>query len=172
MTKNEFINLVADGFLVGHRGWGKVYEHRRHYKLAIGREIPLGCFVFIDLACRPDYYRFGHGVGWCPSLAYFLEWQERRVNPPIYPRNGRLKNLERLEKPLDFENDEMRVSTFSLHSPFADYDLEKSDEIRLRRLMLSEMEDYALPYLRMMLRARHGLEVSQNEIGQAIAEAP
>jgi hypothetical protein len=167
VTKNEFIHLVADGFLAGHNGWSKVYEHRRHYKLAIGRSIPSACFVFIDLGCRPDYYRFGHGVGWCPSLTYFQEWKERRANPPDYPRNGRLKNLARIEKPLDFENEEMRVSTFSLDRPFADYDLEKSDETKLRALMLSEMEDIALPYLRMMLRARHGLDLSQDEISQS-----
>jgi hypothetical protein len=167
VTKNEFINLVADGFLAEHSGWTKVYEHRRQYKLAIGRSFPSACFVFIDLACRPDYYRFSHGVGWCPSLAYFQEWQERRVNPPIYPRSGRLKNLASIEKPRDFENQEMRVCSFSLDRPFAEYDLERSDEVQLRRLMLSEMDEIALPYLRMMLHARHGLDLSLTEISQA-----
>ena len=164
MTKNEFINLVASEFLASHSAWRKIYENRREYSIALGRDVGQKCLVFVDLACRPDRYWFGHGVGWCESQAYYLEWQARRVNPPIYKRSGRLRHLESMETPLDIENAEMRICTFSLHKPYANYDLEKVPADDLKAEILTEMDQFALPYLRLFLRKKHGVELSQDQI--------
>jgi hypothetical protein len=167
VTKNEFLNLVADEFLAAHGAWRRLYENRRAYSLAVGRQVGSTCLVFLDLDCRPNNYRFGHGVGWCPSHEYFQAWRQRRVNPPSYSRSGSLRRIRSLKDPLDFHNEEMRLETFQLHKPFADYDLESASPEEVKREMLGEMEDYALPYLLLMLRARHGLELTQAELSGA-----
>lgn len=164
MTKNEFIDLMVGEFLAAHTAWRKFYENRREYMQAVGREIGPRCLVFIDFSARPDRYWFGHGVGWCPSAAHFQEWRQRRVNPPVYKRSGSLQRLKTLPAPRDFENDEMRLDTFQLYRPFATYDLEKTPAEQLRSEIAGEIDEFALPYLRMMLQARHGLELTQAEL--------
>jgi hypothetical protein len=169
LTKNAFISRIADAFIATHPAWRRVFEHRRNYQLCVGRDVGNRCFVYIGLSCRPDRYSFGHSVGWSPSLAAYLHRLNLRENPPIYPRSGSLRKLLSMNGARDFQNTEMSIPTFVLYRPYASYDLETDSPEAVQALMLSEIEDYALPYLCLMLRERHGLHVTPAQLGSDAA---
>jgi hypothetical protein len=164
MSKNAFLDLVAGRFLAAHPAWRQVHVHRRHYQLSVGRAIGDACFVWLAFACRPDRHRFGHSVGWHRSEAAYLDRLGLRENQPVFPTDGSLRRLHTLESPRDFQCEEMYRATASLHTPLQVYDLEASGPEALCALMLGEIRDYALPYLAMMLAARHGLPCTPEQL--------
>jgi hypothetical protein len=167
LTKNSFIQRLSEAFLEQHSAWRTIYRDKKSYFFVAGRQAGNNCLVFVDFSCRPDRYWFGHGVGWCPSLEYFLAWQARSENAPLYLRDGSLIRLQKLDKPRDFQQDEMRVTTGSLYKPFPEYRLEGSSPYDLQQLIETEINQYALPYLCMMLKARHSILTTPRDLATA-----
>lgn len=155
-----------------HSAWERIFENKREYRLTVGRSVGDRCLVHIDISSRPDRYWFGHGVGWSPSLAAYLDYATRRANPPIYPRSGSLRKLLTLEKPRDFDNPQMSLSISSLFTPFVIYDLETQGADVVQESMLREIDVYALPYLCLMLKFRHGVTTTPEALGSSAKLVP
>ena len=164
LKKNEFLALLSESFLAASPAWTTVYEHKRHYEVAVGRSFGGCCLVFVSFGCRPDRYWFGQSVGWCPSIEHYLEWKARRENPRDYPQSGRLRYIQTLDKPKDFENVEMRTTVQELYTHYVSHSLEADPPEKVLGEMLSALEAYALPYLGLMLAARHGMKLSVAEL--------
>ena len=169
VKKNEFIRFVADAFLVTCPKWQVVWEDKRTYSCVVGREAP-GVFVFVGFGARPDRYWFGTDVGWAPTRSAFVEEKTARKNPDHKPTDGRLVQIRTLSAPRDFEYPYLRRSVGGLARPFTKYDLETVPAEQLRALMLSDLEEYALPYLCLMLTKRHGLEATRQSLGAAVLQ--
>lgn len=58
----------------------------------------------------------------------------------------------------------MSLATFQLYRPFQDYDLETMPPATVKETMLLEKKEQAIPYLCMMLRARHRLDISCEQL--------
>jgi hypothetical protein len=165
LKKNEFIDLVSNAFLNAHPRWVCASQKRREYLTTVGRTIEKACFIWISFSCRPDRYKFGHSVGWSPSREAHLHRLELKENPPIWPNDGSLRRIRTLEKVRQFELPEMSRSISGLYLPYQDYNLETTSAENLKHLMLNEIEEYALPFLCLMLRSRHALEVTPEQLG-------
>ena len=114
LKKNEFLEFVVGEFLADHPPWRQVRQNKRDYDISVGRTISNACFVWLSFSCRPDRYWFGHSVGWNRSEDAYLYRRGLRENPPHYLRDGSLRRLRTIERPRDFENEEMSLSTFVL----------------------------------------------------------
>ena len=90
-----------------------------------------------------------------------------RENPPIYPNDGSLRRIRTLEKVRQFELPEMSRSISDLYVPYQNYSLETTAPAEVQSLMLQEIEEYALPYLCLMLQRRHGVGLSPEQLGAA-----
>lgn len=159
----DVVKSVATAVSAGLPAWGTVLSEGREGLIVLGREVESACFVYLDFSVRPDRRVFGHGVGWAPSRETFLEEHEARRNPAILERDGSLRRLRRLVQPRDFGHPALRVSTGSLLRAYGPGDPAESDE-EFRARVLHEIEEAALPYLTMMLRARHGIETDVDRL--------
>lgn len=163
MNKNEFLDYVASEFLARHSRWTLVHVDKRAPIRAVGLDIEGKVLLLIDFSCRPDNMRVHHGVGWSRSKVMFLS---ELKSTDMYPkaRDGALRRLRKLERPRDFEHESMNVSVGLLHKPFDGFDLATDSPDCIQATMLQEIEEYAFPYLCMMLKARHGLEVTPAQL--------
>lgn len=159
VKKNDFIKYVAQAILSSHPMWRIVWEHKRWYTCVIGRELPRVC-VFLSVEARPDRYWFGQGVGWAPSLEHLIGEVTALRNPDFKPTDGQLKRLLTLEAPRDFAHEYLNRNVGGLARPFAKYDLETVPAEALRTQMLADINEFAMPYLCLMLNARHNLNVT------------
>jgi hypothetical protein len=169
LTKNEFLALLAGAFLEANPAWACIQHDKRGYALSVGRSLADACFVVLTFSCRPDRYWFGHSVGWSPSLETWPARSALRETAPLYPRDGSLRRLRKLDKPRDFEVADMSRPVFTLYLPHQSYSLEDTPADELKARMLAEVAEQAFPYLRMMLVARHGLALSCEQLGGAQA---
>lgn len=164
MKKTEFLDHAITRFLAAHPAWTGLVKDKRWLYFAAGREIPGVALVYIDFSVRPDRFVAGHGVGWTKSLARFHEARAEKVNPPIQHRDGSLRRLLRLEDPRDFHYDELRVSTSQLCKPFGGFDLAKESPDEVLDAIAMEINEFALPYLGLMLLKRHGISVTPDQL--------
>jgi len=167
MKKNEFLESVVEDFLAGHVRWGRVHSDRRSHYQVVGRALGSRVFVLLDFSARPDRDVFGQAVGWSENLKSFERYLARTTNEPLKERDGRLKKLMTLESPRDFQHTEMHVSTSSLCRPFGGFDARDMSLDKIKQDMLREIEEYALPYLCLMLKHRHGVVVTPEQLGSA-----
>lgn len=165
LKKNGFLALVAGDFLAANPAWACIQHDKRGYALSVGRSLAGACFVVLTFSCRPDRYWFGHSVGWSPSLEAWQARSARRETAPVYPRDGSLARLHKLDKPRDFEVADMSRPTFTLYRPHQSYSLEDTPADELKATMLAEVAQQAFPYLCLMLAARHGLKMSCGQLG-------
>lgn len=163
MSKNEFLDSVSSEFLARHPRWAVVHENRRAPSRVVGLEVDGMVLLLVDFSCRPDNMRVHHGVGWSRNKATFLADLK---STDMYPkaRDGSLRRLQKLSKPRDFEHEAMNVSVGLLHKPFDGFDLATESPEYIQATMLQEIEDYAFPYLCMMLKARHDLELTPAQL--------
>ena len=164
MKKTEFLELALARFLSEHPAWGEVVKDKRGLYFAAGREIPGVVFVYVDFSVRPDRFLAGHGVGWTPSLARFHEARAEKINPPIQPRDGRLRRLLKIEDPRDFHYEELYTSTAELCKPFGGFDLATESPDAVLSTISSEVREFAFPYLCLMFLKRHKLSVSVDQL--------
>ena len=167
LKKNEFIDLLTGSFLQKYPGWFLAHQNRRDYFCMVGRNAADACFVWIAFSCRPDRYWFGQSVGWAPSREDYVARLGARENPPVYPNDGSLRRIRGLDRVRQFQLPEMARSISSLYIPWQNYSLETTPPDDLRELMLREIEEYALPYLCLMLKQRHGIETTPAGLGAA-----
>lgn len=167
MKKNDFLDKVAGAFLQLYPRWEMLREDRRAYKRYLGLNVRNSCLVYIDFSCRPDSMNAYHGVGWSTDKARFVNDITQDVRLPK-PRDGSLRRLLRLDKPRDFAYDDMDVSISLLHKPFDGFDLAKEPAETVQATMLQEIEDFAFPYLCMMLKHRHQLDVAPAQLGSGV----
>lgn len=164
MTKNDFLRSVIARVLDAHQAWSLVYENGRRHRFVLARQLP-DVLVYLDFEARPDNEVFGQGVGWTrdrQSLACVLEPSS---NPVFKARDGRLARLRQLDHPRDFEHEELAIPTAALVRPISGFRLSQATHDSIREQMLKEIEDYALPYLCLMLKFRHGMEVTPEQLG-------
>ena len=121
--------------------------------------------MWLQRSCRPDRYSFGLSVGWSPTEEQYVHRLGLKENPPIYPNDGSLRRIRTLERVRQFELDEMSRPVSTLYLPFQEYRLESTPADQLRELMLREIEEYAFPYLSLMLDSRHARKISEQELG-------
>ena len=164
LKKNEFLELVATRFLNENPGWRRSHQKKREYILTVGREVSDSCFVTLCFSCRPDRYWFGLSVGWSPSEEAHVQRLELRENPQSYPNAGTLRRIQNLDHVRQFDFAEMSRSVSGLHVPYQSYSLETTLPEDVMALMLGEIRDYAFPYLRLMLSARHALEITDEQL--------
>lgn len=165
MKKNEFLDSVVKSFLASHERWGLVHNDRRSHYQVVGRSLGPKTFVLLDFSARTDREVFGQAVGWSDSLESFERYLARTTNEPLKERDGRLKKLITLENPRDFQHGDMHVSTSSLCRPFGGFDARELSLDQIKQDMLREIEEYALPYLCLMLKHRHGVVVMPEQLG-------
>lgn len=165
MKKNEFIDLVVDAFLAGHPQWRRVYSDRRSHYEAVGRDTPFGVFIFLDFSARTDRLIFGQGVGWSKSLDSFKAYLARTENEEHKPRDGSLRRLLKLDNPRDFTYEHLHISTSELCRVIGGFDAKELSLEQIKADMLREVEEYALPYLCLMLKHRHGVVVTPEQLG-------
>lgn len=164
MKKTEFLDHAITRFLAAHPAWTELVKDKRWLYFAAGREIPGVALVYVDFSVRPDRFLAGHGVGWTKSLTRFHEARAEKVNPPIKHRDGSLRRLLRLEDPRDFHHEELYVSTAELCKPFGGFDLTMESPDEVLATMAIEINEYALPYLCLMLLKRHGISVTPDQL--------
>lgn len=167
MKKNDFLDAVASAFLERHPHWELIREDRRAYKRYLGLQVPKACLLYIDFSFRPDNMNAYHGVGWSTDKAKFLNDIAHSMRLPK-PRDGSLHRLRKLDKPRDFTYDDMDVSISLLHKPFDGFDLATEAAEVVQEKMLKEIEDFAFPYLCMMLKHRHQLEIAPTQLGSGV----
>lgn len=160
----QFLAKVVSDLLAKHPAWTRVHEDARHQHVAIGRSMGDRVFVYLDFSAMGKRDVVTQGVGWAPSEAVFRASLSRKETEPLRARDGSLARLGKLERPRDFEHEEMRVDTSSLCRPFGGFDLTEQTVEHAERQMLDEIDSYALPYLCMMLKARHGIELTPAQI--------
>ncbi|GAB3732603.1 hypothetical protein GCM10028794_09830 [Silanimonas algicola] len=103
-------------------------------------------------------------MGWCPSIDHYREWKARRENPRDDPQSGRLRYIQTLDNPKDFDNVEMRIAVQKLYANDVSHRLGADPPETVLAEMLSAVDAYALPYLQLMLAARHGVKFSIAEL--------
>ena len=69
-----------------------------------------------------------------------------------------------LESPRDFEHDEMRISTALLVRPIAGFEVTEASHVAVKQSVLNEIDTIALPYLALMLKHRHRIEVAPESL--------
>lgn len=82
----------------------------------------------------------------------------------MYPNDGSLRRLQTLEHVRQFDLAEMSRSVSGLYVPYQQYDLETTPAEAVETLMLGEIRDYAFPYLRLMLRSRYALDITDEQL--------
>lgn len=147
--------------------FGEQFAEKDGKHITIGREIDSKIFVFLDFYGGYHRRTVGHGVGWAPCFADYVAWQDRRLNDPIQPYDGSLRRLMRLDMPRDFGYTEVHRPTSSLYLPMQVLDMDKDEPDSLQKLMVSEVEAYALPYILLMLKKRFGLCLSATQLSGA-----
>jgi hypothetical protein len=166
MKKNEFLESVVEPFLVTHPAWKRVYEIRRRHLFVVGRQLP-GVLVYLDFEARSDNDVFGQGVGWTADLQSLIDDFNPTSTPPFKQRDGQLKRLRTLERPRNFEHGALTIPTSSLCRPTGAYFLSSWGNYEaIREQMLREIDEYALPYLCMMLKFRHAREVTPEQLAR------
>lgn len=144
-------------FLADATAWSLVHKDLRKHTFFVGRTLPC-VFVHLGFSARTDRDVFGQSVGWAPRLDAFLVSLNRREAPPIRLRDGRLVRLRGLAKPRDFDYDEMSFPTASLVRPISGYRGDEMSRAEMREQINSDIRDYAIPYLCLMLKLRHGID--------------
>lgn len=167
MKKNDFLDSVVEQFLGSHGQWAVVHNDKKSHYQVVGRTLASKGFVYLDFSARTDRMIFGQGVGWSESLDKLREELKRTTNTPVKARDGSLRKLLTLEKPRDFAHAEMRISTSALCRPFGGFDASEQSLEQIKEGMLREIEEYALPYLCLMLKHRHGTVVTPEELGNS-----
>jgi hypothetical protein len=147
---------VFGAFLEGAPAWRLVHSDKRAHAFYVGRDIAQ-VFVHFGFSARTDREVFGQSVGWAPNLEAFKASLARRETPPLRLRDGRLKRIRILEKPRDFEYEELSFPTSSLVRPVSGYRAEESNPDEIKAQMLADINDYGLPYLCLMLERRFWL---------------
>jgi hypothetical protein len=165
MKRNEFLDSVAEAFLVGRVQWRRVHSEKRSHYQVVGRDTPYGVFLYTDFSARTDRPLFGQGVGWSKSFDSFKAYLSRTENEEHKPRDGSLRRLLTLENPRDFQYEELRISVSSLCRPIGGFDAINLSLDQIKQDMLREIEEYALPYLCLMLKHRHGVVVTPEQLG-------
>ena len=69
-----------------------------------------------------------------------------------------------MEDPRDFHYEEFRVPTSQLCRPFGGFDLTQESPDEVLVTMATEINEYALPYLCLMLFKRHGISVTPDQL--------
>lgn len=157
MTKADFLDLMESRISASFPSLRKVHGLRGSTRRVLGRQIENGPFIWLDVSVRPDNLRVHHGVGWSPSELQFIEHvNERRTK--VYPREGTLARIVRLDRPRDFEAEHMSVSVGLLLRPTDGFDLGCESAEIIAESMMDQFRRLALPYLALMLKARYGLE--------------
>jgi len=170
VKKTEFLEQAMTRFLPAHPAWAELVKDRRGLYFAAGREIPGVALVYIDFSVRPDRFVAGHGVGWTKTETRFHEALNETVNRPFQPREGRLVRIQNLEDPRDFQYEELRVPTSQLCRPFGSFDLTKESPDEVLATIGMEINEFALPYLCLMLLKRHGISVTPDQLSsEAVA---
>jgi hypothetical protein len=164
MTKNEFLLGVVQAFLRAHPRWDLVRSDKRRHAFYIGRSLG-SVFVYLGFTARTDRDVFGQSVGWAPSREAFDAAFDRKENPPVRLRDGQLARIRTLERPRDFEHEELSFPTASLVRPISGFRLSDQKQEDISAQMLAEIDEYALPYLCLMIKARHGHEVTPYQLG-------
>lgn len=164
MKKVEFLEEAMSRFLSTHLSWEDVVRDKRGLCFTVGRDIPKVAFVYIDFSVRSDRFLAGHGVGWSKSLACFHEARSKKVNAPFQPRDGSLRRLLTLDDPRDFHYEELYISTAELCKPFGGFDLTTEPPDEVLATMAAEINEFALPYLCLMLLKRHGISVTPEQL--------
>lgn len=167
MKKNEFIGAVVNQFLAGHPKWMLVHSDKRSHHQVVGRVLGSAIFVYLDFSARTDRLVFGQGVGWSKSLDAYKAYLARTENEEHKFRDGSLRRLLTLEKPRDFQYEALDVSTSALCRPIGGFNAENLTLDQIKQDMLREIEEYALPYLCLMLKHRHGAVVTPEQLGSA-----
>lgn len=167
MKKNEFLDGVVAEFLDSHVQWKRVHNDRKGHYQVVGRVLGPEVFVFLDFSARSDRPVFGQAVGWSKTLDTFQSYLNRTTNAPDRERDGRLKKLLTLDNPRDFQYVDMHISTSSLCRPFGGFNAQELSLEQIKAGMLQEVEEYALPYLCLMLKHRHGVVVTPEELGSS-----
>ena len=163
MKKNEFLHYVASRVLGQQPAWSLVWEHKRWYTLIIGRQLP-NVFVYIDLQARSDRDLFGQGVGWAPNLDLVIAERLKPKTPELKSTYPRLSAIREHATTSDFEFESLRRNVGSLARPFTKYELADSTPEALCEVMQRDIEDFALPYLTLMLAARHRIQVTTDAL--------
>jgi hypothetical protein len=164
VKKTEFLEQAIARFLPAHPAWVELVKDKRGLYFAAGRELAGAALVYIDFSVRPDRFVAGHGVGWTTSTARFHASLKETVNRPFQPREGRLERVRSLENPRDFLYEEFRIPTAQLCKPFGGFDLTKESSDEVLATIATEIEEYALPYLCLMLLKRHSISVAPEQL--------
>jgi hypothetical protein len=168
VKKIDFLDMVVSKFLELHPRWALIRRKNQGLSRYLGLEVPGKVLLLIDFSCRPDNMRVHHGVGWSPNMTVFVEGHKAVSSYPK-PRDGSLQRLRRLERPRDFEYDEMNVSIGLLNKPTDGFDISMEAAESIQAIMLQEINELAFPYLCMMLKARHGIDVTPSELANLVA---
>jgi hypothetical protein len=165
VTKNDFLSGVVSAFLDSHPGWTLVRSDKKRHAFYVARNVG-PTFLHLGFTARTDRELFGQSVGWAPSREAFIAALERKENPPVRLRDGQLARIRTLEQPRDFEHEQLSFPTASLARPISGFRLSDQPHQGIREQMLAEIEEYALPYLCLMLNARHGLQVTPLQLSR------
>jgi hypothetical protein len=165
MKKNEFICIVINMFIAGHTKWSRVNSEKRSHHQVVGRVLGQAVFVYLDFSARTDRLVYGQGVGWSKSLDSYKAYLARTENEEQKFRDGSLRRLLALESPRDFQYDAMDISTSALCRPIGGFNASELSLDQIKADMLREIEEYALPYLCLMLKHRHGVVVTPEQLG-------
>ena len=165
MIHKKYLADCAGQFLIKHPAWNMLHMGSADgiKSIAVGRYIPnLAC---IFLTYWQYKTRVSQAVGWTASADALQRMLTRRENAPIVRVDGWLKRLAQIESPRDFAYAELSISTHSLFKSSSGFDLAHQSAAQVAEDMLSEAEQYALPYLCLMLKHRHDLEVTPEQLG-------
>jgi len=163
LTKNELLTDVSAAFLERAPAWRLVHSDKRMHTFYVGRDIAQ-VFVHLGFSARTDREVFGQSMGWAPSLEAFKASLSRRETPPVRLRDGRLERIRALEKPRDFDYEELSFPTSSLARPVSGYRAEESSPDEIHAQMLADIDQYGLPYLCLMLERRFGLMLTPAQL--------
>ncbi len=169
MTKNGLLYGVCGIFLERAPAWRLVHSDKRAHLFYVGRDLSR-VFVHLGFSARSDRDLFGQSVGWAPSLEVFKASLTRRESPPVRLRDGRLERIRALEKPRDFEYEELSFPTSSLARPLSGYRLEEATPEEIQAQMLADIDHYGLPYLCLMLERRFGQVLTPARLMRDVAQ--
>lgn len=165
MKKNEMLQVLYKSFICKYPNWLLLSHNKREYCIYLGLKILDKTILIISFRGGPKDYRFGHGVGWTPNLDEFFNEMNAKVNS-VYKRiEGTLERIRSVENPRDFNFCSLRVPITNLEKSFnMGFDLKEIPSEEIVSKMMSDIEIYAIPYLCLMLKSRHNLDYSPNDL--------
>lgn len=149
--KDRLVEFAAELFARMHPEWDR-WPTPKNYWFACAMFVQRKpeCVLRISYEANTKNDEFHIGVGWCESEAEIFE---SRATKPHRPGDGHLARIRKLERSREFTYPDYSKPIGVLIRPGVakSYSLTDDNKEEVAAEMLSDVEEYGLPYLDLML---------------------